>query len=203
MSATFWDRFADRYARQPIKDQASYDEKLRLITGLLTPQSRVLDIGCGTGGMAAALAPFAAQVVGIDSSEKMLDYARAKARGVANLRLVQTDLAGFEETGFDVILALSLLHLLPDWRGMIAEIYARLPEGGAFVSNTVCIADASWKLRLLLPLGARLRLMPPLQCFSQPALETALRDAGFELEKVWNPGGGKTAFIIARKPRYS
>ncbi len=50
----------------------------------LTPQSRVLDLGCGPGLLAVAFAPFAAEVVAIDPEPEML--ARVAEQAVANVR---------------------------------------------------------------------------------------------------------------------
>jgi SAM-dependent methyltransferase len=60
------------------------------------PGQRVLDIGCGGGGLALALASAVApggEVVGVDFSAPLLDLARARAdeAGAAGLRFVQLD----------------------------------------------------------------------------------------------------------------
>lgn len=53
--------------------------------------SRVLDVGCGTGELVATLAPRAREVVGIDLSRRMVEFARARP-----------DLAGCENVEFHV-----------------------------------------------------------------------------------------------------
>ena len=55
----FWDRIADRYAAKPVPDQAVYERKLQITRTLLHPQAEVLELGCGTGSTALALAPCA------------------------------------------------------------------------------------------------------------------------------------------------
>lgn len=45
----FWDRIAEKYAKQPIANPEAYEEKLRLTRRRLTPDSSVLEFGCGTG----------------------------------------------------------------------------------------------------------------------------------------------------------
>jgi trans-aconitate methyltransferase len=53
-------------------------ERIALLTGL-DRTHRVLDLGCGPGQIAIAIAPFAGHVVGIDPEPEMLDQARAAA----------------------------------------------------------------------------------------------------------------------------
>ena len=48
---------------------------------------RVLEIGCGNGTMAAALAPVVARYVGIDASAVAVDYARGRLAGVEHVEL--------------------------------------------------------------------------------------------------------------------
>lgn len=53
----------------------------------LTAASRVLDLGCGPGFIANALAPYAGEIIGIDPNDKMLEAARneASALGAKNV----------------------------------------------------------------------------------------------------------------------
>lgn len=76
--------------------------------GALTPDARVLDIGCGAGLYSIALAPHVAEVVGCDFSEKMIEAARnrATAEGCTNAQFICGNFADltFNEP-FDVVFA--------------------------------------------------------------------------------------------------
>jgi demethylmenaquinone methyltransferase/2-methoxy-6-polyprenyl-1,4-benzoquinol methylase len=50
----------------------------------VSPGSRALDVATGTGDLAIELARRGAEVTGLDFSERMLELARAKARGIPN-----------------------------------------------------------------------------------------------------------------------
>jgi SAM-dependent methyltransferase len=67
--------------------------------GLIAPDRRVLDLGCGIGRFAAALAPRVASVTGIDLSPAMIDLARARCAGFRNVRLLVGSGRGFPEVG--------------------------------------------------------------------------------------------------------
>ena len=47
-NAKIWNRFADRYYASPISDEESYQKKLELTRNYMSPQSKILEFGCGT-----------------------------------------------------------------------------------------------------------------------------------------------------------
>jgi SAM-dependent methyltransferase len=68
----------------------------------------VLDLGCGIGRMAAALAPRCRSVLGLDVSAGMVAEARRRCAGLGNVRFEVTageDLAAVAEGAFDLVLA--------------------------------------------------------------------------------------------------
>jgi SAM-dependent methyltransferase len=68
----------------------------------------VLDLGCGIGRMAAALAARARSVLGLDISAGMVREARLRCAGLPNVRFALTEgesLAGLPEGAFDLVLA--------------------------------------------------------------------------------------------------
>lgn len=69
--------------------------------------SRVLDFGCGIGRVALALAPHAAEVVGVDVSAGMVGAARRRGGELENVRFEQTDgrALPFQDATFDLVLA--------------------------------------------------------------------------------------------------
>jgi SAM-dependent methyltransferase len=71
---------------------------------VLTPASRVLDVACGHGRHAVALAPVVREAVGLDRTSRFLDHARQTARslGLTNLTFVVCDMRQLEfEAAFD------------------------------------------------------------------------------------------------------
>ncbi|WP_084698475.1 class I SAM-dependent DNA methyltransferase [Muricoccus aerilatus] len=108
---------------------------------LLREDADVLDLGCGIGRLAAALAPRARSVLGLDVSEGMLAEARARCAPWPHVRLAHTtgqDLDGLAAHSLDLVLAVDsfpyVVRLGPTVVARHVEGAARaLRPGGALV----------------------------------------------------------------------
>ncbi len=203
-AAKFWDRMAERYSKSPVKDEESYQKKLEITRGYLHPESELLEFGCGTGSTAIVHAPHVKHIRAVDVSSKMLEIAQAKA-DAANITNITFEHAGMDDLSapdgaYDVILGMSILHLLEDKEAAIAKVYKMLKPGGVFISSTVCIGEKMGFIRLIAPIGRALGLLPTLRIFTTQQLEDSVTAAGFETEHRWRPHEGMTLFLVARKP---
>jgi trans-aconitate 2-methyltransferase len=100
---------------------------------LLAPQpgERILDVGCGTGQLTAAIASSGAEVVGVDHSEEMILAAR---KNFPNLYFEVADAARLRfSIEFDAVFSNAALHWVRDQIGAIASIARALKPGGRFV----------------------------------------------------------------------
>ncbi len=82
---------------------------------LLHGQPAVLDLGCGIGRLAVAVAPHACRVLGIDLSSRMVAEARERHAGVPNLRFDRCngrDLHGIPSGEFHLVLAVDVFPYL-------------------------------------------------------------------------------------------
>ncbi len=203
-AAKFWDRIAKRYARSPIADEASYQKKLAITRGYLRPEMQVLEFGCGTGSTALIHAPHVKHIHAIDISSKMIEIAQGKlgASGVGNIMFEQSSLDEFDapDENFNVVLALSILHLLENRDAAISKVYRLLMPGGIFVSSTACLGDWLKWFKLVAPIGKFFGFLPLVKVFTSDELVASLVSAGFEIEQKWLPGRRKAVFIVARKP---
>ena len=108
-----------------------------IITAMLPPlkDKRILDIGCGMGQHAVQYSKAgAASVLGIDISEKMLEYARenSSAENITYRRLAFEDLEQLDER-FDVITSSLAFDYSEDFALLMKKIYALLNDGGFLV----------------------------------------------------------------------
>ena len=103
----------------------------------------VLELGCGTGRVAIPIAQAGVNVVGLESSEAMLDVARRKSQelsGAGRLTLVQADMRDFSlERTFDLAIIpfrgfLSLLTV-EDQGKTLLNVQRHLTPGGTLIFN--------------------------------------------------------------------
>lgn len=206
-SSKFWDKVAQKYSKQPIADEAAYQTKLEITREYFRPDSKVLELGCGTGSTAILHAPHVSHIHAVDISANMLEIAdeKAKAEGIKNITFEQADIATFNapDESYDAVLTLSLLHLIEDKEATIANIRRMLKPGGVFVSSTVCLREKMSFWRLILPIGQGLGFFPLVKLFKVAELEHSIANAGFKIVHQWLPKSGKspfpTAFIVAKK----
>ncbi|SDY34656.1 Methyltransferase domain-containing protein [Modestobacter sp. DSM 44400] len=109
------------------------------------PQSRVVDVGTGTGFVAAGLADRVASVVGVDNSPAMLTVAgeTLRALGLDNVTLTEGELDALPlaDDSMDVAVANMVLHHAPDPAAMLAEM-ARVVRPGGKVAVTDEVAHS-------------------------------------------------------------
>ena len=202
-NGAFWDKIAERYARKPVADEDVYRQKLKITQSYFTPDMKLFEFGCGTGTTAVIHAPFVDHVHAIDVSAKMLEIAgnRAAEAGVDNVTFEQAAIDDFSlpDESVDVVLGLSILHLVADRDAIIAKVRNMLKPGGVFVSSTVCLGDKLWFFKYIEPIGRFFRLMPMLKVFTIKELDKSVTDGGFTIDHHWVPEKGNTAFIVAKK----
>jgi predicted TPR repeat methyltransferase len=114
------------------------------------PPRRVLDLGCGTGLMAEALArAFPAQALhidGVDLSPRMLDLARAKGR-YASLHAAEiTAFLQQASEAWDLIIAADVFVYLGDLRPVFQAVAQRLAPGGLFAFSVETTEAAAVEL---------------------------------------------------------
>jgi 2-polyprenyl-6-hydroxyphenyl methylase / 3-demethylubiquinone-9 3-methyltransferase len=152
---------------------------------------RVLDIGCGGGILADAMARKGAEVLGIDLAGKALKVAQlhaleAQTQGVSYREVSAETLAAEQPEGFDVVTCMEMLEHVPDPSSVVRACATLVKPGGHVFFSTInrnakafvfAIVGAEYILNLL-PRGTH-----EFAKFIKPSeLAAYARAAGLDLE---------------------
>ncbi|MDP4505929.1 class I SAM-dependent methyltransferase [Nonomuraea turcica] len=133
-----YDGFAEAYAAETensIMNEYWARSSIMALVGDVAGR-RVLDAGCGSGPLSAALRDRGAVVTGIDSSAGMLALARRRLGDDAALHVVDVrDPLPFADGAFDDVVASLVLHYLEDWGPTLAEMRRVLRPGGRLIAS--------------------------------------------------------------------
>lgn len=105
---------------------------LQALPALLDERWTVGDLGCGTGQVACALAPFVAHVIAVDRSGEMLQAARRRVRDLASVEVRRGELEALPiaDEELDAATLLLVLHHLPEPALALSEASRVLKPGG-------------------------------------------------------------------------
>ena len=134
--ANDYDSFAEAYSAENETNliNAYYERPAMLALAGDVVGRRILDAGCGSGPLFAALRDRGAIVTGFDKSTGMLTLARRRLGDGADLRTA--DLGSplpFPDDTFDDVTASLVMHYLEDWGPALAELRRVLKSGGRLI----------------------------------------------------------------------
>ena len=137
-AANDYDSFAEIYSAENETNlhNAYYERPATLALAGDVAGRRILDVGCGSGPLFAALRDRGAIVTGFDSSVGMLKLARRRLGDEADLLVA--DLGQplpFSDGAFDDAVASLVLHYLEDWTAPLAELRRVLKPGGRLIAS--------------------------------------------------------------------
>ena len=195
LASRWWDRNSEF---KPLHDinplRANYIDKHSPVAG-----TRLVDVGCGGGILAEAMAQRGATVTGIDMGEAPLSVARLHQQesgvSVEYKHSTAEQLAAAEAGNYDIVCCLEMLEHVPDPGSVIAACAELARPGGALYFSTINRNPKAYAFAIV---GAEhiLKLLPAgtheYDKFIKPSeLAGWLRDAGLMLEGmtglVYNP----------------
>lgn len=198
--ATFYDGFANIMTLGHIR-------RLRTLTveqALLKPGEKVLDVGCGTGGVtipAKQRVGKTGEASGIDPAPEMIALARQKAIRAGleiDFRLGVIESLPFPDETFDVVTSSLMMHHLPEHVQVkgLAEIRRVLKPGGRILIADMKRPSNSFIKRFFTLLVQHGHAMQ----FGIEDLPGLLKEAGFEEIKQLEDRFLTIGFVRATKP---
>jgi ubiquinone/menaquinone biosynthesis C-methylase UbiE len=144
----------------------------------LQPGERMLDVGCGTGELAARIHQSSpeARIVGVDLAPAMLRQAREKLSAAVALVAADAIRLPFAGDAFDVVVSSSSFHYWASPEAGLAEVRRVLRPGGRLVITDWCDDYLASRVCDVL-----LRLLDPAhhRAYGTRSCNRFLRDAGF------------------------
>jgi len=123
------DRVERRLALQTERG-AALEARLRRLLAPLAGDERVLDVGCGTGAFAYAIAPLVGEVVGVDRSTEYIAAAREHAPDGCSFVEGDATSLPFPYGGFDLVGCLRVLHHVGRPELVVSELVRVTRPGG-------------------------------------------------------------------------
>ncbi len=168
------------------------EQTLRHISAALgpAPVGRVLEVACGPGIVAEAIAPLVSELVCIDATPEMLALAefRLEKSEHSNLTFYEAlaEALPFEAAEFDVIVTRLSFHHFEDIRTVLSEFRRVLRPQGRLVTADV-ISSSNREESALHNALEQLRDPTHVHMFSHQEFLTVLRRGGFEpiVEESW------------------
>jgi len=197
---------------------AKYDRGMRILTlgridrikreiadHEVEPGQDVLEIGCGTGSLAALLVARGCRVVGIDIFDAMLERARVSAPGAEFLHLTATELDRLQPRRFNrIVSTLCFSELSIDEQDYVLRTAAGLlKDGGRLVLADEMVPAKRWQRALCSvvrwPMSALTFVLTQNTTHALHALEERLGLAGFHLRSRTDYLMGSLGLIVAEK----
>lgn len=160
----------------------------------LSGEETVLDAGCGSGRVTEALLERLphGHVIGVDGAPAMLDAARMRLGGRAELLLQDLDELDLGTRRVDAVLSTATFHWIADHANLFARLRAVLRDGGQLVAQCGGAGNTPELLDATLAAGAREPFAPYLGGWDGPwnyatpeQTDERLRAAGFERVRTW------------------
>lgn len=153
--------------------------KRTLVTSLLddmlaVPDLRLLDVGCGTGGLLAHLGSVAnGLTAGVDRSQAALAF--CARRGLRSIACADVTRLPFKPSSFDLVLLLDVLEHVSDERSLLREIGTALRPGG-----TVVVSVPAYQFLW----SAHDEVLHHVRRYTATRLARVLGDAGFRVFRL-------------------
>jgi SAM-dependent methyltransferase len=125
---------ASRLAEREEERRGELSARIRRFVDLRGDE-RVLDAGTGTGALAFAIAPYVAEVVGIDLVPELLAEARKRAHEFPNVNFVEGDVTSIPSDlgAFDLVASVRTLHHIRRPEVAVAEMTRVTRPGGRII----------------------------------------------------------------------
>ncbi len=143
-------------SRVEVPEQVFNRNSVRLVHELIGATAlkgkRVLDVGCGRGGMVALMAEvLQAKAVGMDLSPEAIAFCRGTHGKGTRFEVGDSENMPFKDAAFDVVTNVESSHTYPNLRAFYAEVARVIRKGGVFLYTDLLPVERWLEVRAMLP----------------------------------------------------
>ena len=182
-----FDRAVEYYDRTRGLSEEASREMTTLLVGELQDRGCCLEVGVGTGLVSLPLATAGIRLVALDLSAPMLAKLVEKTGGRAPFPLVVGDATTlpFADDSFGAAVVRHVLHLVPAWRQVVAELVRVVAPGGLVLVSSGQVPEPWHELteRFMDRVG-RPSFGAALDAWEDGAIERAFRAQGAEARQL-------------------
>ena len=177
----FWDKVSGVYDLfENIYNKSVYQSTGESVAKYIKNTDRVLECAWGTGAISIFIAPVCKELLVTDYSVGMLKQAKKKLKNYDNIEYKMVDITDIEaeDNTFDVVVAGSVIHLLPDPQRAMRELTRVCKDGGRLVIPTYINGDEGTNklaVKFLEKLGASFKCQ-----FDAESYEKFFEDMGYK-----------------------
>ena len=149
----FWNSFARKYDKFISKyANETYKRSLELMVKELSEDSKVLEIGTGTGLISFSIADKVKSIIAIDYAPEMIEVAKEKQLNTSfdniEFKVSGANSIKYPDSSFTVAVASNVFHLIPEPHKVLGELHRLIPKNGKLILPTYCHGQ-SLKTRII------------------------------------------------------
>ena len=162
-----------------------WKRRVKMLTDFILPESKLLELGCGTGYFTKEIIKTGAEIIAIDISPDLINAAKGCIRA-SNVRFIVDNAysMSFRDEQFDYVIGSSVLHHL-QINSAVNEIYRVLKHGGKIAFTEPNMMNPQIALQKNIPFLKKLAGDSPDEtAFFRWMLRKLLSKTGFKEVKI-------------------
>lgn len=204
-----WDAVVEN---PPLAYKNLFQKEKDYLRSQITPNSKVLDIGCGNGRNILSLVDVAGSITGLDNSEKAVEDARKNLKENSNVEIVLGDALSlpFEDKSFDfAVLSMTLVNFADVKVKVLEEMKRVVKDDGKVIISVYSEKALPERVSMYNQVGAKIKSEKDgyvifetegltSEQFSKKELEDLVNKAGLKIEDCEEIGS--LAYICTLAP---
>lgn len=158
---------------------------------------KLLDLGCGNGNVLVQLIKDDYTLTGVDLSEEMIEQAKKRLDGHAELLVADAEELPFPKDTFDILICNASFHHYPNPAGVLKEMRRVVRCGSTLLIGETYLPQP---FRVMMNLCFRFSSEGDYHTYGKKELSALIEKHGFVVEKIQKTGKHTVLFTAKAKP---